>query len=202
MRLGEPRFRGPANNRRAQPADKPFLSPETQVAPLTSRGATYSSSPESLSHSSFWPWHILYLRPEPHGHCAFLDVPGNVRPSDHGVFSSSFFGRLLAGTLPSAWLIGAGPVIGAVASPAADSLADWAMTTFSADSSAVSASSASSALSTSELATPTASSASSTTASSDSMPASSLLDTCCTSTWKSSWTDSSLIASIMELYIW
>ena len=28
MRLGEPRFRGPANNRRAQPADKPFLSPE------------------------------------------------------------------------------------------------------------------------------------------------------------------------------
>ena len=27
MRLGEPRFRGPANNRRAQPADKPFLSP-------------------------------------------------------------------------------------------------------------------------------------------------------------------------------
>ena len=57
--------------------------------------------------------------------------------------------RALVGGYLARWLIGAGPVIGAVASPAADSLADWAMTTFSADSSAVSASPASSALSTS-----------------------------------------------------
>ena len=65
----------------------------------------------SANHYSFWPWHILYLRPDPHGHCAFFGVPGNVRPSDHGVCSSSLLGRLEAGTLPSAWLIGAGPTI-------------------------------------------------------------------------------------------
>ena len=28
-----------------------------------------------MRHFSFWPWHILYLRPEPHGHGAFLPVP-------------------------------------------------------------------------------------------------------------------------------
>lgn len=62
-------------------------------------------------HASFWPWHILYLRPEPHGHWAFLPVPGKVRPSAHGECNSALFGRLVAGTLPSAWLIGCMPTM-------------------------------------------------------------------------------------------
>lgn len=33
---------------------------------------------------SFWPWHILYLRPEPQGQGALRGVPGKVRPSDQG----------------------------------------------------------------------------------------------------------------------
>ena len=186
------------------PRTSPSPPPKTQVAPLTSRGATYSSSPEEpISLFVLAVAHLVRCDPEPHGHCAFLDVPGNVRPSDHGVFSSSFFGRLLAGTLPSAWLIGAGPVIGAVGLACGGFLGGLGdgdlLVGFLRQSRPRPASSA---LSTSELAAPTASSASSTAASSDSMPASSLLDTCCTSTWKSSWTDSSLIASIMELYIW
>ena len=64
-----------------------------------------------MAHCSLWPWHILYLRPEPQGHGAFFAVPGKVRPSAHGVLSSSLFGRLFAGSLTSSWLIGSGPTM-------------------------------------------------------------------------------------------
>src|SRR5690606_31125305 len=32
-------------------------------------------------YASFLPWQSLYFLPEPHGHCAFLGVPGKVPPS-------------------------------------------------------------------------------------------------------------------------
>ena len=98
-----------------------------------------------MRHFSFWPWHILYLRPEPHGHGAFLPVPGKVRPSAHGVLSSSLFGRLETGTLPSAWLIGAGPATGSVDSPAPEAAADSAIACLASVSSSSSSTSPSAA---------------------------------------------------------